>query len=571
MKRILGRVLSFIKWLIAWCIGHIFYKGKYLHGKYFKRFSYSIGWRWMMHDVFMQKIVGINRSVPFPVNFNVTVTNWKRIEFDLDNITIFQKPGNYYQSSNGAKIIIGKDSYIACNVGIVTANHDLNDLTKHSLGKDVVIGERSWIGLNSVILPGVVLGPHTIVGAGSVVTKSFPQGDCVIAGNPAKVIKMLESSVSNEPKVGKKDCTGCMLCVKKCPVGAISVTERDGFPTPTVDAAKCIKCGLCNRVCPPVSPRKESEPRRVIALRDKDEGNLRASSSGGAVGLLADAFFRTGGVVSGVVYDENMRAVHKIVRTSEEYAPVRGSKYVQSTMGDIFAELEDELKSGKPVLATGTPCQIAAIKAYFGEKYDNLYTLDLICHGVQSPQIFREYVSALEKKYGAKVTDFKFRDKTNGWKKSNVKVSFADGREIIMTRDECEYFKFFNYLRRSCHNCRYRNFNNRSDVTVGDYWGVESLTDKFSDDRGVSILLCHTEKGEQMISMIEPNAQIVESSLEHAIATHKKLKSSVAAPPPRNEFFRIMGSEGYEQAIKFFKKKTKLFNIKRKIKKFIKK
>ena len=569
MKKVLGRIWSFIKWLNAWCIGHIFYKGKYLHGKYFQRFSYSIGWRWLMHDVFMQKIVGINRGVPFPVNFNVTVTNWKRIEFDRDNITIFQKPGNYYQASGGAKIVVGKDSYIACNVGIVTANHDLNDLTRHSDGKDVVIGERSWIGLNSVILPGVVLGPHTIVGAGSVVTKSFPQGNCVIAGNPAKVIKMLDGV--NEPNVGSKDCTGCMLCVRKCPAGAISIKEENGFPNPSVDASKCVKCGLCNKICPVNEPRAEKDPERVIALCDKDEEKRAAASSGGAVGLMADAFFRAGGAVSGVVYDENMLPVHRVAHTPEEFAPMRGSKYVQSLTDTVFDDLEEELKTGKPVLATGVPCQIAAIKAYFGGKYDNLYTCDLICHGVQSPQIFREYVASLEKKYGAKVVDLKFRDKTHGWKKSNVKVRLADGREIVMTRDECDYFKYFNYLRRSCYNCRFRGFNNRSDVTVGDYWGIESLTDRFSDDRGVSILLCHTQKGNELISMIGDRAIIEESDLGHALATHKKLKSSISVPPPRNEFFRIMGSDGYEKAVRFYKKKTRLFNFKRKIKRLFKK
>lgn len=190
MRKVLSKIYNFCLWLIAWCIGHIFYKSEYLRGKFFERFKYSIGWRWVMNDFFMQKVIGINRKIPFPVNFNVTITNWRKIEFDKENISIFQKPGNYYQTS-GASIIIGKGAFIACNVGIVTANHDLYDFDKHSPGKDVIIGENTWIGLNSVILPGVVLGPHTVVGAGSVVTKSFPDGNCVIAGNPAKKIRDL--------------------------------------------------------------------------------------------------------------------------------------------------------------------------------------------------------------------------------------------------------------------------------------------------------------------------------------------------------------------------------------------
>lgn len=190
MKRIFKYGISLIKKIIAMLMGYIFYKPKYLRGKYFHRYQYSDGWRWLMRNVFMQKIIGINRTVPFPVSFGATVLGWENIEFDRNNINIFQKPGNYYQATK-AKIYIGKDTFIACNVGIITANHDLDDLTKHSSGKDVVIGANSWIGLNSVILPGVVLGEHTIVGAGSVVTKSFPEGNCVIAGNPAKKIRDL--------------------------------------------------------------------------------------------------------------------------------------------------------------------------------------------------------------------------------------------------------------------------------------------------------------------------------------------------------------------------------------------
>lgn len=563
MRRIPGRIKSFILWLCAWCIGHIFYKGKYLKGKYFKRFQYSEGWRWTMHAVFMQKIVGINRKVPFPVNHNVTVTNWKNMEFHRDNITIFQKPGNYYQAS-GAKIIIGKDSFIACNVGMVTANHDLTDLTKHTEGKDIVIGESSWIGLNSVVLPGVVLGPHTIVGAGSVVTKSFPEGYCVIAGNPARKIKELE--MDKKPLIGTKTCMGCMLCAEKCPKGAIKIEKKEGYYIPVVDKEKCIECGLCNRICPVNAEKKSAEPKEIYALRDKNEERLKASSSGGAVGLLAERFFEKGGAVSGVVYDDSMHPVHKIAHNLDEFAAMRGSKYVQSSMGDIYKELKAELEKGIPVLATGTPCQIAAIRNYFGDKYDNLYTVDLICHGVQSPVVFEEYIAQLEAQHGKKIVDFKFRDKTKGWKKSNVKVIFEDKNEIIMTRDVCEYFRYFDYLRKSCYNCHFRGFNNYSDITVGDYWGIESLTDKFADDKGVSIMLCHTDKGSELAGKIRDYADICDSNLEHALKTHKKLKKSIAMPKYRNAFFDILETKGYAKARKFQNKKTRMFKIKKKIK-----
>lgn len=187
----------FIKKTIAMIIGYIFYDHKYLKGRHFSKRSYSAGWRWIMETVFMQKIIGINRKIPFPVSFRQTICNWEYIEFDPENIDIFQKAGNYYQATPNGKIIFGKNCYVASNVAIITANHDFSDLSKHYPSKEVRIGDNSWIGFGSVLLPGTVLGEHTIVGANSVVTKSFPQGNCVIAGNPAKVIKTIEPYKGN--------------------------------------------------------------------------------------------------------------------------------------------------------------------------------------------------------------------------------------------------------------------------------------------------------------------------------------------------------------------------------------
>lgn len=192
-NRIVGR---YIKKPIAMLFGYICYNPKYLKGKAFGR-DYSNGWTWVMRSWFMQKVIGVNRHVPFPVDFRMKVGNWRNIVFDVDNLNIFQKVGNYYQAS-GAKIIVGKNTWIANGVAIITANHDLEDLTTHLEAKDVVLGEECWIGSNAVILPGVVLGKHTVVGAGAVVTKSFEDGWCVIGGVPAKIIKNIDRPETND-------------------------------------------------------------------------------------------------------------------------------------------------------------------------------------------------------------------------------------------------------------------------------------------------------------------------------------------------------------------------------------
>lgn len=188
---------SCMKKTIAQLVGMLFYDYKYLKGKDFSGYKYSNGWQWVMRDVFMQKIVGVNRHIPYPVSFRMTVMNYENIFFDIDDLDNFQKVGSYFQAAADAYIFIGKGTYIAGNVGIITANHDLNNLEVPAPGKSVRIGEKCWIGMNSMILPGVELGEHTIVGAGSVVTKSFPAGNCVIAGNPAKCIRELNDVTKN--------------------------------------------------------------------------------------------------------------------------------------------------------------------------------------------------------------------------------------------------------------------------------------------------------------------------------------------------------------------------------------
>lgn len=191
-------IFKIVNGVFCFMLGNIlsvfFYKRKYLKGKYFQgRFGgvFSLGWKWVVRDSISRIIFGTNQGIPFPVSPQIQVANYKDIDFHIDDLNNFQGHGNYYQTYNGGKIIIGKGTYIASNVGIITENHDIYDPDKHQEPRNVILGEKCWIGMNSVILPGVVLGPHTNVGAGAIVTKSFPEGHCVIAGNPAKKIKDL--------------------------------------------------------------------------------------------------------------------------------------------------------------------------------------------------------------------------------------------------------------------------------------------------------------------------------------------------------------------------------------------
>ena len=192
MKLLIKYSKKTIIFIIAYIFSLFFYKKKYISGKYFKgRVGgiFSNGWQWIFTDCMSRIFLGINRGIPFPISPMINIVNPKDINFHIDDLNNFQGIGKYFQAIDGGKIHIGKGCWIANNVGLITANHDLNNLKKHSDPKDIILGENCWIGMNSVILPGVILGPSKIVGAGSIVTKSFKEGSCVIAGNPAAIIK----------------------------------------------------------------------------------------------------------------------------------------------------------------------------------------------------------------------------------------------------------------------------------------------------------------------------------------------------------------------------------------------
>lgn len=201
MKKILSIVRRPFVWLFVTLIygfGCLCYDKRYLTGRYFNRWHFSPGWQWILRCWFAQKILGYNRHVPWPVSPNIRVAVPENIIFDPDDMQIFQGVGSYFQGI-GARVILGKGCKIASNTGFITANHDFSDISRSQPGREIVLGECCWVAMNAMVLPGVHLGPHTIVGAGAVVTKSFPEGWCVIAGNPAKRIKELLRSENENP------------------------------------------------------------------------------------------------------------------------------------------------------------------------------------------------------------------------------------------------------------------------------------------------------------------------------------------------------------------------------------
>ena len=336
-------------------------------------------------------------------------------------------------------------------------------------------------------------------------------------------------------------CVGCGSCVAICPTASISMrTKEGGFLYPEIDQSTCVSCGKCRNVCPVLAEKAKKEPRQCYALVDNREASRLKSASGAASILFAEQILEEGGVFCGCRLDESLRAVHDVTDALDTLDLYRDSKYVQSDMSLAWPKIDAALKQGKKVLVSGAPCQIDAVKTRVGDR-EELITCDFVCSGVPDPSVFELYKKALEKEQGKAIQSFYFRDKTNGWKKSNIRVVYDDGSEQIIERKNSDYFRLFGnnlFFRDCCYNCRFKNFNTSADLTVGDYWGIERLYPEIDDDKGCSLVIVNTEKGEALLSSILNKATVWQTPLAFAIETHPKLEKSIPKSAYRGLFYK---------------------------------
>jgi NAD-dependent dihydropyrimidine dehydrogenase PreA subunit len=327
----------------------------------------------------------------------------------------------------------------------------------------------------------------------------------------------------------KKNCCGCEACVQRCPKSCITMREdNEGFLYPEVDKNICIDCGLCEKVCPVINQAEERKPLAVYAAKHKDEQIRMASSSGGAFTAIAESVIDEGGVVFGAKFNQDCDVVHSYTETKEGLGAFRGSKYVQSRIGESYKEAEGFLKAGRKVLFSGTPCQIAGLKRFLRKEYDNLLTVDFICHGVPSPGVWREYLkeetarqcgeknSVLQRpihERNALIEGISFRDKRLGWKKFSFALALSTtngsgAKNTVLLSEPLNKNIFLRgfladlYLRPSCHACPSKSFKSRSDITIGDFWGVQNVMPEIDDDKGVSVVMVNSEKAGTLVEKI---------------------------------------------------------------------
>ena len=341
----------------------------------------------------------------------------------------------------------------------------------------------------------------------------------------------------------REDCTGCAACAAVCPVGAIEMRpDHEGFLRPVV-GDKCILCHKCEQTCPMLHPPVPGPgPARAHAVWNLDEAERVKSSSGGFFSLLARYVLEQGGAVFGAVLDETMTARHVCARTEGELAPMRGSKYVQSDLGDSFAQAKALLEAGTPVLFSGVPCQIDGLKRYLGRDYETLLTCDLVCHGVPSPAVFRAYLDGLERAHGgAKVISVAFKDKSHGWAHPWFTVKFGNGEVYTEDFNRTGYGRGFGmqlFLRPACAVCKYTSVSRPADFTLADYWGLdEKLSLPTERDKGISLVLVHSARGQKVFDALSGRFGQAERPLAEAVAGNPRLATPLKANPRRPAFF----------------------------------
>lgn len=370
------------------------------------------------------------------------------------------------------------------------------------------------------------------------------------AFNEIKQVEKQEIIKEKYIKINRKDhCFGCSACAQSCPIQCITMKEdEEGFLYPSVDTSKCIGCSKCISVCP-YNERKEHDIQSVYAAINKNEDVRKRSSSGGTFYEIAKKAIEKNGVVYGCAWDENMVARHIRVDSLDEIVRLQGSKYVQSQLDDTFVNVKKDLLNNTYVVFTGTPCQVSGLKNYLNKDYDNLLLIDVLCHGVPSPKVLREYIKEREQKFGSKIVNMNLRDKKKSWHRLHTNIEFKDGKNYFVFCGYDKYMSMFlnnTSLRPSCFNCKFTSKKRPGDITLGDFWGIGKHMFEMDDDKGTSMISVNTDKGRTVWDEIKNNFTVKEATYEIAESGNKVLSTPTVKNVNRDNFYDMFVKEGYK-------------------------
>lgn len=343
----------------------------------------------------------------------------------------------------------------------------------------------------------------------------------------------------------KTNCTGCGACYNVCPVNAITLQgDEYGFYKPVIDANKCINCGLCEKTCPLDNYKSNNDEPKAYALINKDETTRSKCASGGAFAAFAKLILEQNGIVYGVIWNDEIVAVHSRAENIEQLEKMYSSKYVQANTLDTFKQAKKDLEEKKLVLYSGTPCQIAGLKSYLKKDYENLITIDLVCHGVPSPLVFEKYKNEFMKNFptNEKLININFRSKVKGWSPSLITTTTTTTVTNMQASKDDYMNAFLNNLsiNSSCLNCEFNTLPRVADLSLADFWGVDECDKSLNDNKGTSIILVNNDKGQNLLNKIEGNCKLQEVPLEVATKRNPNIYSSSKAHKNREKFLEYV-------------------------------
>ena len=363
-----------------------------------------------------------------------------------------------------------------------------------------------------------------------------------------------------------KECTGCGACKSVCPKNAISMKKDEkGFWNWKIDQKMCVECKKCMKGCPQLNEISRNEVKNVYGAVSKNEKILKDSTSGGIFYELAKLVLARGGLVYGVSYGENFTVKYIRVNSIRELKKIQGSKYVQAEIGNIYSKILEELEKGYEVIFSGTPCHVAGLKSFLKKDYNNLLTLDLLCHGVPSSLLFESYISWLEEKEGKKIDEFKFRYKDHGYGERyllGVRTSNKIKKIPYMIDPYGDAFLKGKILNDACYSCKYVDIERVGDISLGDFWYFKERKN-IENKSGVSMVLINTEKGKNYFDNIKSNVMWIESTVEDAITCNAALAHTCIKPDNWEQIYKRIGEKNLFTSILRppFNLKIRLFNM----------
>jgi acetyltransferase-like isoleucine patch superfamily enzyme/coenzyme F420-reducing hydrogenase beta subunit len=373
----------------------------------------------------------------------------------------------------------------------------------------------------------------------------------------------------------KEDCTGCSACVDICGLKAITLeTDIEGFWYPKVNSDLCTDCDLCEKTCPELHVEElkpgQYEVPILLAAFHKDDDIRRESTSGGLFSALANKMYDEGGYVGGAVYSDDFSAKHIVSNKREDLLRIRGSKHIQSDMTGLFKQIKILLIKGEKVLICGAPCQMAGLRLFLGKEYENLLITDFICLGINSPKIFHKHLESLERKYGAKAISVQGKNKDLGWRSLAYKIKFSNDkiylREGLKDNFTCGFIVTHCNCRPTCYECKYKGFPRISDITLGDFWGIENVDKTMDNNMGTSVVLLNTSKGIVFFNSIKDSIETKEVTLSDVLPGNQSLLHPIALPAiNRDEFYKDVDKLLFDDVVKkYFPSKGNLVkNVKK--------